>query len=114
MSRGSKFTSEHLLPMMLQAAVPLWIDIFQRLSPEERQAKLDEIDRSFNLTGLSFSESLIVGGKGAGDEFNKCAKSIALPSFCPGGVTCFGATWDAKYRCGIESLGLLDAASVPA
>ena len=94
----SKAPEGRSLPDALSAAVPLWMLRFQGYSAEERQ---EEIDR-LNSEGVDFCmrmEYVLHKGPKPGDSakaFNDLAKTIALLSFAPGGVSAFGSYWEWK------------------
>lgn len=91
----SDFKGEgHLLPMMLSAAVPLWALDFQTLSDEERLQKIKQLDNSDFCLRMEY---VLHKGPKPGDSaqaFNDLAKTIALLSFSPGGVCCFGTRYE--------------------
>jgi hypothetical protein len=85
------------LPFVLDAAIPLWIHKFRSLSEEERACMLDDLNKSD--FSLRMEYLLHRGPKGeTAEAFNDLAKGIALLSFCPGGVTCFGRHWETKLE----------------
>ena len=83
------------LPFVLDAAIPLWIHQFRSLPEEERAVMLDDLNKSDFAARMEY-----LLHRGPKDEtakaFNDLAKGIALLSFCPGGVTCFGRHWETK------------------
>jgi len=82
-----------LLETTLDAAVPLWIHQFRDLPEEERMEMIGEISPGF----AERMEYLIHKKEGeTADAFNDLARAIALMSFLPGGVTCFGRHWETK------------------
>ena len=86
----------------LGAAVPMWIHHWLRRRAagadwEEMRAKLDELGEILGRPG--YGEALVSGGAREGmtaEAFNAVAEAIAVLSFCPGGITIFGDTWDAR------------------
>ncbi len=84
------------LAMSLDAAVPLWIHQFRSLSDEEYATTLAELNASDFAARMEF---LLHKKEGeTAKAFNDLAKGIALLSFCPGGVTCFGRHWETKLE----------------
>lgn len=82
-----------MLATCLDAAVPLWIEQFRKLPEEEWQRMLDEINKDFSAK----MEYVIHRKEGeTAQAFNDLARAIALLSFCPGGVTCFGQHWETR------------------
>ena len=82
-----------MLATCLDAAVPLWIEQFRKLPEEEWQRMLDEINKDFSAQ----MEYVIHRKEGeTAQAFNDLARAIALLSFCPGGVTCFGRHWETR------------------
>ncbi len=82
-----------MLATCLDAAVPLWIEQFRKLPEEEWQRMLDEINKDFSAK----MEYVIHRKEGeTAQAFNDLARAIALLSFCPGGVTCFGRHWETR------------------
>jgi hypothetical protein len=86
-----------LLPMMLDAAVPLLIhEIQSKGGPDEDDQRFMREMDSANSNLCLRMEYLMHKGPKEGDTarvFNDTAKVIAILSFCPGGVTLFGRTW---------------------
>jgi hypothetical protein len=92
----------NILPLMLDAAVPLWVFEFQKLTVDERQEKIKECEKDDLCLRLEY---VLHRGPKEGDSaraFNDLAKAIALLSFCPGGVNAFGRHWDALSLCKIK------------
>lgn len=86
--------SSELLPISLSAAVPLWIAGLQdRGGPTDKE--LDEL-RGFRQELSEHGDRLLFGGKPgeAADMFNRLARSIAILSYCPGGITVFGQHYE--------------------
>lgn len=82
-----------LLVETLDAAVPVWIHQFRSLVEEERMEMIAEISPGFPER----MEYLIHKKEGeTAKAFNDLARAIALMSFLPGGVTCFGRHWETK------------------
>jgi len=85
---------EPLLLLGLSAAVPLWIEQFRDLSPEERK----KIAQEASALLQEKSEFILYLGK-PGDSaaaFNALARAIAALAFHPGGVKVFGQHWQAN------------------
>ncbi len=82
-----------LLTDSLDAAVPLWIRQFRSLPEDERIGMIGEISPGFaeRMEYVLHKEE----GKTA-QAFNDLARAIALMSFLPGGVRCFGRHWETK------------------
>ena len=84
-----------LLPMTLDAVVPLWILEFAQLPADERMDRLKAMNGVIHR-GMNFCELMefvLHKGSKKGDSaaaFNALAKSIALMAFVPGGIHCFG------------------------
>jgi len=93
----------HILPDMLQLAVPLYI---QQLKDNGGPADADFT----RLCGIGDSlahqgDVLLFGGSKKGETaqlFNDLAFAIAVMSFVPGGVCVFGQRWESKPNCGEE------------
>ena len=82
-----------MLATCLDAAVPLWIKQFRNLSEDEWQKMIDEINKEFPEK----MEYVIHRKEGeTARAFNDLARAIALLSFCPCGVTCFGRHWETR------------------
>ena len=84
------------LPMMLDAAVPLWQWEYRKLSWDERMGILREIEGSDLCLRMEY---LLHRGPKKGDSaraFNDLAKAAAILSFVPGGVRLFGRRWEMK------------------
>ncbi|GIV86053.1 MAG: hypothetical protein KatS3mg054_0082 [Chloroflexus sp.] len=93
---GSIKQREELLKSTLDAAVPLWIlAIYSRGGP----TKEDYEWASDGLEALGDHGDVLLFGSGKPGQvakmFNVLAKSIAILSFSPGGVTVFDRHWDA-------------------
>lgn len=122
----------HLLPMMLQVAVPIWMNEYKNLTDEQREEHLRRIFEydiectTCDATGFSNLnkgveckvckgtgfvpndfclrlEYVLHKGPKEGDSakaFNDLAAAIALLSFCPEGVTCFGTKYQWQDKRG--------------
>lgn len=96
----------HILPDMLQLAVPLYI---QQLKDNGGPADADFT----RLCGIGDSlahqgDVLLFGGRKKGEAaqlFNDLAFAIAVLSFVPGGVCVFGQRWESIRNCGEECDG---------
>ncbi len=81
------------LKTSLDTAVPLWIHQFRDLPEEERFRMIREISPGFTER----MEYVLHNQEGkTADAFNDLARAIALMSFLPGGVNCFGRHWETK------------------
>lgn len=87
------------LPSMLSCAVPLWIQQFRQLTLDEWQARLKDLDSDDSEFCLRMEYVLHRGlrDSDSAKAFNDLAKSIALLSFCPNGIRCFGSHWESKF-----------------
>ena len=82
-----------MLATALEAAVRLWIEEFRSLSEEDRQRMIDEVVERF----AERMEYLLHRKQGeTAKAFNDVARAIALLSFCPGGIDCFGHHWKTR------------------
>ena len=82
-----------MLAIHLDAAVPLWIERFRDLPEDERLGMIREIEKDFPTK----MEYVIHRQEGkTAEAFNDLARAIALLSFCPEGVTCFGRHWETR------------------
>lgn len=88
----------HPLAEMLQVAVPLWIHSFYQTPWSELQTQIQDLP-SFSQVLTEKGDRLLYGGKTgeAAVLFNQLAKSIALMSFLPGGISTFGQHWESKH-----------------
>jgi hypothetical protein len=87
-----------ILPLVLSTAVPLWIYQFMGLTNEERIEKVRQINDDDFCVEMEY---VLHRGSKKGQSakaFNKLAQSIALLSFCPGGVRAFGSLWEAPQQ----------------
>jgi hypothetical protein len=83
--------SGDLLPIALQAAVPLWIGRVREMTPGQRQARAAELAQVIAERGDSI---LFRGKRGeSAAAFNALAEGLAIGAFQPGGVTAFGSHW---------------------
>jgi len=86
-----------LLTTSMQAAVPLHImRLKEKGGPTDED--MSEARKTSDILGERGDVLLFGGGKKgeAADQFNRTAHAIAVLSFCPGGVTIFGTTFDAE------------------
>jgi hypothetical protein len=84
--------SGELLPAALQVAVPLWIESLRQMSPEQRQARADELADVI----AERSDSILFRGARHGESaaaFNALAEALAIGAFQPGGASAFGSHW---------------------
>jgi len=100
--------SKDLLPIALSAAVPLYIEEFKikGCPTEEDYKNLSNVAQLLGEHGdllLFGSPASKKGYKGkkkdkitTADIFNKVARSVAIMSFCPGGITLFGQHYETK------------------
>jgi hypothetical protein len=91
------FTSVFKLSIALSAAVPLWVLNIQGHGGVNNQDI--QKSREFSHTLGEKGDVLLFGSKKKGEEadlFNRLAHSIAVLSFCPGGVTLFGQHWETQ------------------
>lgn len=86
---------DNLLTDMLSIAVPMWIIDMRNWTWEERTESIDALGEV-----ISLNSDVLFNGCGKKGEvanvFNAIAKCIAILAYCPGGVTCFGHTFDAS------------------
>ena len=83
-----------LLPDMLQVAVPLWMHRLNEAGPDGREQELLRLQNETDF--CQRLEYVLHKGPKKGDTaraFNDLAELIALLSFYPGGVKCFGVCW---------------------
>lgn len=89
--------NEALLAASLGAAVPLWVDQIVRedWSDERRRA---EAGSCADVVASKGDVILFRGGKRGetAAAFNALAKGVALLSFAPGGVVCFGTRYSVQ------------------
>ena len=83
--------SGDLLPIALQAVVPLWIGRVRAMTPRQRQARAAELGQVIAGRG----DSILFRGKRGQSAavFNALAEGLAIGAFQPGGVTAFGCHW---------------------
>lgn len=94
------YRNDNLLKFMLSAAVPLRIIAMVEKGGPDADDKKRAQEAASDLLGEKGDLLLCVGGKEgeAAKLFNGLAHIIAVLSFCPGGVTTFGQTFDGnKY-----------------
>ncbi|GHO76476.1 hypothetical protein KSD_42470 [Ktedonobacter sp. SOSP1-85] len=88
--------SSHLA-IALSAAVPLRVlALYERQGPDEKDL---EAARQAGTLLASKGDRLLFGSQGRGETaklFNHVAQALAVLSFAPGGVTCFGQHFDAQ------------------
>jgi hypothetical protein len=84
--------SADLLPIALQAAVPLWIGRVRAMTLEQRQARAAELAQVIAERGDSILFRSGKRGESAA-VFNALAEGLAIGAFQPGGVTAFGSHW---------------------
>lgn len=90
-----------LLILSLDAAVPLWIESIRHTDggpPLDFRDRINRIQDVMSETGEAILYRTKPGETAR--AFNALAEGIAILSFCPGGVTCFGRTWDGRNRLG--------------
>lgn len=88
--------NEALLASALAASVPLWIDQIVRedWSEERRRA---EAGSCADVVASKGDVILFRGKRGeTAAAFNALAKGVALLSFAPGGVVCFGTRYQVQ------------------
>lgn len=86
--RARGLAAEHLLPLSLSAAVPLWVyDIYRRGGPlPEDWLHLSQVGHRLAEHG----DILLFGGSRPGETaelFNQLAEALAMLSFLPAGVS---------------------------
>ena len=94
---GSSPSSGTNLSMMMQVAVPLRIEQMKsKGGPSDEDRK--RATETSSIIGERGDILLFGGGKKgeAADQFNRTAEAVAVLAFCPGGVTIFGAHFEAK------------------
>ena len=85
-------TSEHVLMLSLELAVPQWVERHRRTAPAERAARARRLGQAIAAN----ADRLLLRGKRPGetaDVFNALAEGLALLSFQPGGVEFRGRRW---------------------
>ena len=94
---GSMSNTQTPLSISLFVAVPLRImEILERDGPSKED--MARAQKASDLLGAK-GDLLMFKGKKEGETakvFNEIAFSIAVLSFCPGGVTVFNTNWDAQ------------------
>jgi hypothetical protein len=83
--------SQDVLPIGLQAAVPLWMHAVRTWSFERRAAAAAECAQIIAEHG----DDLMYGGEHTVEAFNKLALGLACAAYQPGGVTFMGDHWEA-------------------
>lgn len=89
-------TTESLLSISLQAAVPLWQLCLQERTWDYIRERLPAL----SLMIAEHGDNILFKSKKAGDTavaFNALAESVAILSFVPGGVRLFGQHWEGKH-----------------
>jgi len=88
------------LSIMLQAAVPLWINQWKKKPWSEVCKQLDEKSKTLPQLLGAKGDILIHGGGEKGEAanlFNQTAEAISLMSFLPGGIEIFGGYWESTH-----------------
>ena len=82
---------EVLLKSSLEVAVPLWIEAFKDYDWEQLQKIISDSKNALS----ECAEGIIyrIEGKSA-KAFNALAKTIAILSYCPGGIEIFGMRFE--------------------
>lgn len=93
-------SAEVLLPIALEAAVPLHIERLRALDDGAFAAlfRLEDLDARAQVICGPGGEALLFRSKKPGESaalFDHVAESIALIAFCPGGVSIFGLHFEA-------------------
>jgi nickel-dependent lactate racemase len=89
--------NEALLPIALDAAVPLWIEEVKRLP-------WCEVERCARATAQIVAEKgdiILYRSKKRGESaaaFNALAKGLACLALAPGGVKVFGRHWQGQWE----------------
>ncbi len=89
--------NDELIKISLSAAVPLWVLEFQRMD----WSKLLKIAEVAGQTVAEKGDIIQFRSKKKGETakaFNELAKGVAVLSFFPGGVTCFGLHFENKHE----------------
>ncbi len=89
--------SGELLPVALQAAVPLWIERVRHMTPGQRQARAAELADVITERGDVILYRRARRGESAA-AFNALAEALAIGAFQPGGVTVFGSHWCTDHE----------------
>ena len=86
------------LSIALSVAVPLCIEQMKSLGGPSTSDFVEAA--KFGRVLSEKGDILLFGGRKKGETanmFNKTAKSIAVLSFCPGGIELFGCHFEAKH-----------------
>ena len=99
-SFGKNAPEGQYLPIALSAAIPLWMMKFDTYTAEQRADELKRLEADDFCLRMEY---VLHQGPKKGDtaqSFNDLAKSVALLSLCPGGVTVFGQhyDWEAQKK----------------
>lgn len=88
--------AKELIPLHLSVAVPLHVaELLRRGGPDDEDfRRLSEIALDLSANG----DRLLYRSDRAGDLINKLAYSMAVMSFCPGGVKAFGLKFESQER----------------
>jgi hypothetical protein len=98
--------ADWLLPELLALAVPLEIERMRGVEPQVRIDYAQSRWEVFQPNGgksemtaarLTGGAVLMMGGKGAGEEFAIVAQVLGALAHQPGGVTAFGQHWCADH-----------------
>jgi hypothetical protein len=90
-------SNESLLKTSLSAAVPLWAMQFQDEPWDSIQKQIPEITKELCERGDLIMFKSAKKGETA-KAFNALARCIAILSFAPGGVDCFGMHFENKHK----------------
>lgn len=85
-----------LLGMMLEAAVPMWIERLKYRSWSELAPRCRDLATLIASNG----DKILFPGHRPGQTahaFNALAEAIAICAFAPGGVDAFGRHWEATH-----------------
>src|SRR5216684_3777752 len=85
--------TDGLLPIALQAAVPMWIDELRRTTDTKTRLHMASESAQFIA---EHGDNVLYRGPKRGDSakaFNHVARGLAIGAFQPGGVTAFGSHW---------------------
>jgi len=96
LGQSAKCDAEILLPIALDAAVPLWIATLKARPWDDLVARGPMLT---GLLGVHGDDILYRCEKlgGSARAFNALAETIAILSFVPGGVKAFGAHWESRH-----------------
>ena len=98
--KESAMKSEDILKDLMSVAVFLHIEQIRERSGMPTKEDMQKAQETSDILGER-GEILLCGGGKPGersDQFNRTAHAIAVLSFCPGGVTLFGITFDAAEQ----------------